>query len=545
MKNQLKCTLIAITSAAISGFVVWHYRESFVKDMREQYEDELSNERKNTYEARKDLLKKIASSEVLARTSPSEQERMLKEIIAEHKIDADNRIRSNANSSRMEIAKRTRASVGLINSLVFDIQVKLSRYPDADPINRDILTAVHEGLSKFDDQERSKLWCHLYRGDVESALGNYDNATRDYRQAHEIARRMIADGDQAAQVQRDLAMTHWKLGDLATKLHDFKESRNQHGQSLRIFRDLNAMISPSKDGKRELVYALVRLGDAELQIGDVREARGRYEEALKCLPPYDAIMPDDLDTLCALAIVNDKIGDAIVAQSDRDFPMKEGPSAVEKYMIAADQARLKISSTNYYLRSLAIHKQISNKNSVNYHLQHLLANSYAKMGDLRVSLGQSVFALEQYTEMLKIADIWAARYPQHHQAQRELAVGLAKLGQLSVDLGNFPDAANYFARSFEIVEKWSNLWKDDVESQRDLLVFGFFPQYRLNFAMKKYDLAISWASDAIKVAKSSSQALSLTNEIAFLEKQIEIAIRHRTPTVRRESAPPPRTATAR
>jgi tetratricopeptide (TPR) repeat protein len=140
-------------------------------------------------------------------------------------------------------------------------------------------------------------------------------------------------------------------------------------------------------------------------------------------------------------------------------------------LIDAVQQRLNLTTAHTLATTtLTAYQHRTTADPDNPELQHDLASSLNKVGEVLAARGDTRSALEHHTRALHIDERLAAADPDHTGHQRDLASSLYKLGALLANRGDTRGALEHCTRAVPIVERLIEGDPDNAEYQRYLSI---------------------------------------------------------------------------
>ncbi|MEX1368931.1 MAG: tetratricopeptide repeat protein, partial [Nannocystaceae bacterium] len=133
-------------------------------------------------------------------------------------------------------------------------------------------------------------------------------------------------------------------------------------------------------------------------------------------------------------------------------------------------------------------------------LQRDLSVSYIKLGDLHTALGNGQLALRYFEDSLAIAKELVDREPGRSDLQRDLSLSYDRLGDQHRALGNGELALRYFEDCLAIAKQLVDREPGRSDLQRDLSI-SYERLGDLHTALGNGQLALRYFEDALAIAK--------------------------------------------
>lgn len=289
--------------------------------------------------------------------------------------------------------------------------------------------------------------------------------------------------------------------------------------------------------QRELLVAYNRVGDvqgnpANANLGDLAGALASYRRSLAIAQRLALAAPGDARALRDLGVGYSKIGEALVGTADTARALESFRLALEIFerQAAADPASARArqdvalaaqwigdvqgnpNSPNLgdaaaalasYRRSLDLRAALAAAAPDDVELQHDLAVSYTKVGEVQLATGDTPAALGSFQQALAIDERLAAADPSNAEIQRSLAVDHSKIGQVQQAGGDRTAAAASFGRSLTIRERLAAADPDNARARRDLAL-----------AYEHLGLVQQASGDPAAALQSHTRALAIREALA-------------------------------
>lgn len=349
------------------------------------------------------------------------------------------------------VSERTKLALDAFNQMVFGIQDKLKNRSGTLELRKDLLENARTGLKKILDEARKQgtpdstlIWAYLKIGDVETSLGNTEEAKKEYSSGFQIAKQLSDADPSDEEARRNLGDCCERLGKVTLQLGNALEARAFFTESLEIRQTLAESDSKNGQAQRDLSSSYDRLGEVAMQLGNAPEAIGFYEkshrisQALADADHNDNRSQHNLGTSCQ------RLGDVM---------LKFG-KAPEAFV--------------HYGKSLKIRQSLASTEPTNVVAQRDLSIGYVKLGDVTLRLGNAPEAFVCYEKSQNILQALADADEKNVEAQRDLSISYGRLGDVTLRLGNTPQALSHYEKALEIDQKLAEADPKNAQAQRDL-----------------------------------------------------------------------------
>jgi eukaryotic-like serine/threonine-protein kinase len=304
--------------------------------------------------------------------------------------------RTEAELARDQARKRYLIALDAFNQMVFPIQDKLKSRPDTQDLRKELLDNARAGLrtllqeaEKQGNADQTLVWAYLRMGDVELLLGNAQAAEKQYRTAHESAKK-LADSDlQSSQAQRDFAISCEKLGDVELQLGQTKDAFDLYRQQHEI-NDRLAQASPNDAvAQHNLGVSFSRLGDIALRLGKANDALDYYRKAVRFAHGLAEANAQNSQFQHDLSIGYEKLGDVLIQLGQTNEALE------------------------FYQKKFDIDQRVSQSNPQDLQARRDLGVAYNKLGDVALKTGRADDALGYFQKYMQITELLAQADPKN------------------------------------------------------------------------------------------------------------------------------------
>ena len=217
------------------------------------------------------------------------------------------------------------------------------------------------------------------------------------------------------------------------------------GSAANAYRGAEAAARHTRD-ERDLSVSQNRIGDVLVAQGDRDGALKAYQAALASRETLARRDPVNTQWQSDLSISHNKIGDVLMAQGDRDGALKA------------------------YQAGLAIRETLARRDPANTEWQRDLSFSHNRVGDVLLVQGDRDGALKAYQAGLAIRETLARRDPTNTEWQRGLSVSHDRIGDVLVAQGDRDGALKAYQAGLAIREALARRDPANAVWQRDLIV---------------------------------------------------------------------------
>jgi serine/threonine-protein kinase len=343
-----------------------------------------------------------------------------------------------------------------VKDVIFAIQTELRGQPKLHGLRQKLLQKAQGGLRRVARSaataaqvDRNIEITHNEMGDIFVLLGDTKAAQAQYQEGHRIARQLAAAYPADAVAQRDLSASSHKVGDAALLLGDPRTARDAYEEALGILRNLAAADPANAVAQRDLSVAYNNKGNASLELGDARAARDAYQKGLEIARQLAEVSPASAQAWRDLSISYNKVGDAALRLGD-------APAAREAYGKALEVVRR--------LAGAAPASAVARRD---------LYVSYNNVGNANLELGDARAARDAYQKGQEVARRLAEDDPTSAVAQRDLSISCNKVGNVALRLGDAPAALAAYREALRIRRRLAEGDPASAQAQTDLVVCHF------------------------------------------------------------------------
>jgi serine/threonine-protein kinase len=388
------------------------------------------------------------------------------------------RDRADRNAEKANV--RLGQTLKTLQSLVFEVQSKLS--PDADltpavndelrKIREDLVNTAIKGLNDVAKNlaeekdaalenpgqiERSMAQAHMQLAEVFRQAKRHQEAQEHYQQAHKLLLALYQADPGSDKNRANLALAKASLGDMEMELgHGARKAREQYLQALTLRQQIVENPKPNfyepAKAKEMLASSYLKLGIAAKALGDPAQARKYFADGLAVWDELLKAKPGDLITVntvahycLLLADIGWRLGDDMASLDYLDRGLKIRTELANKYKtspairgnLASSHAtagdihiRLKRydGAVRHYRIATDIAKQLADKNKNSQNL-YMLTNNQARLGLALQLTGKDDEAARMFEDYLKSAEILAGFEPKGSPGRPELMQALARCGR--------------------------------------------------------------------------------------------------------------------
>jgi tetratricopeptide (TPR) repeat protein len=335
-------------------------------------------------------------------------------------------------------------------------------------------------------QERTRWSDHLAQemqtiGDIQVSLKSLDPAISSYKGATDQLQELVDQSPENFPWKNRLAVTLHKLGTIYFSENDWSKAIGSYQRERRILQTLTG--KQPNDSARWLLLSDVfnRLGELYVNVGAPEQATTSYKGALDVARKLTDLNPGDIQLRRNLLACLERTGYALEAEGKL-------PEALDLYNEQLDSVQKSLSEelTNHELRR-----------DVSISLDHI--------GGVLRAEGRPQAALKYYQQSLEITQRMADEDPANRTRQLDLALGLVNLGSIQADLERPEDALKTSESGHAIFQKLRDEEPDNSAYQSDLAVcLG-----RLGDLLKadgQLDKALQYYVDSLQISQKLTQS---------------------------------------
>jgi eukaryotic-like serine/threonine-protein kinase len=339
----------------------------------------------------------------------------------------------------------------LAHSVLFDYHDAIKNLPGSTPVRERL---VRDSLQYLDglagevtgDRSLQRELASAYErvadvqgGTLEANLGNTAGAIESGKKALHIRESLLASDPRDTGVQRELALSYFKVGSLLWETGDISGAADDLRQAIRLREELAKAAATDVGRQYELASAYDRMGMFLLE----QDATGALNYHRRSLAIYVSV-PDAEQaresTRRAISIEYEHTGEALLELADL-------PGALENNS-----------------RALSIRAALSKDFPLNVDHKRTLAVSHYNQGEILARMGRTQSALDSYREDVAICEKLLHTDPSNEQNRGDLAYGLIRVGDMLFKLARYPEALMNYRRSqdlrsADVKADQSNLWK--------------------------------------------------------------------------------------
>jgi tetratricopeptide (TPR) repeat protein/serine/threonine protein kinase len=268
------------------------------------------------------------------------------------------------------------------------------------------------------------------------------------------------------------ASTQWRRAELLKKAAD--DARKQAVQHQRVAEENAENAQKSAEAARQ---------QSQLALGTLNAVIFEVQPGLKKVPgssPVRSLLLNtalkhleklsgyylqqstvDRGTAAALNEVGDLILEFGTVPGGRG-PQNSGVSNPGELRSAVESAR------RTYSRSMEIFRVLAETNPGDARARRDLSNSYERIGNAYVHIGETANAMRAYRTCLDLREALAKADPYDTQAQRDLSISYEKLGDIHLHLGETAQAMHAYQKCLDPRLALAQADPNDAQGQRDL-----------------------------------------------------------------------------
>ncbi|MFM0616208.1 tetratricopeptide repeat protein [Paraburkholderia nemoris] len=368
------------------------------------------------------------------------------------------------------------------------------------------LTNVRAALEAFEraaGYEPDDVRTQIYIGDLQTALGETDDARKTYTSAISLATKATALSPDDPAAQHDLAISHARLGEVLALWGDQPAALSEYRQALSTAENLAEHDPNNPDWQRELAMSHDRIGGVLKVQGNLDGALGEYRKDVeidKALVRRDPANQDWQRDLAASHIITGevlhKLGDfpdalrefreaqkivELLAGRDKNSTRHAQDYSISHYntndvlmAIHAYIAQTSEASNDFpsalveYQHVLSIAQSLAKQDPNNVDWQHDEGLSHEEIGGILKMQGDLDGALSEHRQALEIAKRLVLVDSKNTDWGRELAACHDSVGDVLKRQHDFTGALQEFRDGIGIIQSMADLDPTNTDLQRDL-----------------------------------------------------------------------------
>lgn len=354
-----------------------------------------------------------------------------------------------ANAQRRLADHRRTQSLGVVETMLIDVDRSLESVPEAAPIRRRLLGRVGqvlETLQKSDDALSSRLRMIEHGSLAEQAYTHQDLAAarREREQALVIAHGLLKRANPGA--RGDLIVSYLRLVQVLLDLGDLASAEPLLEEALSVVREELLPDSPQDGYYRGLAGVLDRFGDLQLHKGDMAAAIKYYRETVITSRTLLALSHNQLRDLRDHVVSVGNLVDAMISAHDLTNAI---PLADEAVQLSRDTL-----------------KEFPNNPDVLVGL----ASSLSGRANLHFYLGKYLQSKELFNEMESTLRRLLLRDSSNRESLRNLAIALQGRSKVEKELGDLKAARDLTIEAMGVRRQLAALDESNKLHQWDLAV---------------------------------------------------------------------------
>ncbi|MBL6987247.1 MAG: tetratricopeptide repeat protein [Methylobacter sp.] len=317
----------------------------------------------------------------------------------------------------------------LVTGHAFDAALDSGQWTLAETLAGQLISLSHKMIK--DQGETDLTLYQLVRalsrlGEIEQALGRYDEAYQAYAERLQICRELKTSLGASAEVLRDLGVSLVRIAEIDETLGRYDNAFMGYTESLQIFRELKASLGASPQVLRDLSVSLAKVADINTILGHYESALKGYTESLQICRELKVRLGATPEVLRDLSVALEKL-----ANIDKTFGRYEEAFAG-------------------YTESLQIDRELKTRLGATLNVLRDLSVSLEKVADIDTILGRYESALAGYTESLQIRRDLKVSLGATPQVLRDLSVAFENLADIDKTLGHYEEACAGYTESLQI-----------------------------------------------------------------------------------------------
>jgi tetratricopeptide (TPR) repeat protein len=399
---------------------------------------------------------------------------------------------------RQAVDARYRAE-SMIHTIVADIGDNLN------PVRRmDLLDSALRGIESYNqetggnphDQPISVLRVAALddQADLLRDEGKLEQALSSRREACEIIRQFIRDGQEHTRWSNHLAEELETIGDIQLSLKSLDPAISSYKNASDQLQDLVNLDPEDLGWKNRLAAILHKLGTIYFDKKDWSKAIGSYQRERRICQTLAEKQPTDSARWLLLSNVFNRLGELYVnvgAPGQATVSYK-GALDVARKLADLDPGNVQLrrnllaclertgyaleiegklpEALDFYNEQLDSIQKLLNEDPTNNGLRRDVSISLDHIGGVLRAEGRAQAALKYYQDSLELVQRIADGEPPNRNRQRDLALGLVNLGSVQADLDRPEEALKTSERGHAIFQKICDEEPDNSGYQSDLAI---------------------------------------------------------------------------
>lgn len=470
-----------------------------------------------------------------------------------------------AKANGEEAVHQRQRVLGILNTLLVDVERGLANVPGAVAIQRNVLTSVLNKLGEVakefaeDGQvNQSNAMALVDLGDLFARVGTkeirlevprwnaaslspLEAAEKMYEEAMQIALQSSPrDGPES---RRMIAVIQLKQADILRQTARTPEAIRLLKDSLATRRTLLSENPESLEAAKAVIKALDSQGQIELQDRNLTLASAAFDEMESMLEQLAPKHPQDEEIQRNLGIVYSIIGDisvqngeldraellyqkdlAIATALHRKHPLdlttkRDLCLSLDRIGNMAAQRGHPEKAMEFYLQSRHEREQLHLAEPLDQRSTRELFVSYMKGGDTRMLLNDVEPALADYQKALTLADELANFDPRDATAKRFQSLSAEVLADVAIQQSRLDDALRYAKKSLAISQALAEQDPTNGQMQRDLYI-GYAKVAKVLLGQKEFDECLAQLNLAMDIVKTDylrqPESLQTIRDYSFL-----------------------------
>lgn len=340
-----------------------------------------------------------------------------------------------AEIERDKAGRRYQIAIDAFSNMVFPLQEKLTARNGTLEIRRELLNTAREGLRKLlseaerqGNADQTLAWSSIQMGNIETALGHFDIARKEFQVAHDMARQLVAADPKNAVAKGILNQSLDSLGDEALLRKDGEKAREYFQAKLELIRQQLASDPDNPNLERQLGKSFGKMSEVELLLGNTAASFDFAKQKLLIAAAISDADPENVLLQSDLAKSHELLGRAAGYMNQQDLAL------------------------NSYIQSREIVERLLTADPNNILWQRSLAVNLTQLGNLHEDAGQIETAAELYEKSVIMWQKLADGDPQNVNAQLDLFVGYHNIAYCRANLIQHAIAVEALQKALDIVQ---------------------------------------------------------------------------------------------
>ncbi|MGZ4970703.1 MAG: hypothetical protein ACXV8O_20780 [Methylobacter sp.] len=389
----------------------------------------------------------------------------------------------------------------LVTGRAFDAAFESGQWPLAENL-ADQLTQLSY---KIIEDEKKDAWtlrnlgvALVKQGDVDRALGRYEEAQQAYTKSLKVFRELKANFGVTPQLLWDLSASLDMVACIDEILGRYESALMAFTESLQIRRELETSLGAIPQVLQALSISLNKVSDINETLGRYESAQAGYTESLQICRDLKASLGDTPEVLLALSISLDRVAN-----------IDEGLGRYE-------------AALRGYTESLRIRRELKENLGAKHQVLRDLGASLIHVGRIDKILGRYEPSLTACVESLQIFRQLKEKLGPTPEVLRDLSISLENVADIGCIQGRYEFALADYVESLQIRRELQRMLDDTPEVLGDLSV-SLEKLADCEHSLQHYDKGLAAYRECLPILQRLQAALSYdrySGRIAKIKEKI-------------------------